>query len=508
METVQSFTPIADFFNTISSVLHSLYSHIPGSSIVIRYIKNSYQNDPFRVVLELCLIFFALRYLLAKKYRIDSNYIKLTEKEVEDLVEEWQPESLVPTLSDYDRTVLDKVPIVAGPPGPKQKLADGRTVLNFASFNFLGLMANEDIKTEAIDTLRKYGVGSCGPPGFYGTLDVHKQLEKDIANFLGTEEAIIYSQGFSTISSVIPAYSKRGDIIVCDSGVNFSIQKGVQISRSVVKYFKHNDMDDLERVLKSIQEEDIKVKRPLTRRFIVVEGLYLNYGDIVPLARLVELKNKYKYRIILDESLSIGVLGKRGAGVTEHSGVPVEEIDFLVGSMCHALTSSGGFSAGAREIIDHQRLSGLAYTFSASLPAVLAVSAREGLSIIQKNPDLINNLRSNITVLRTTLLNVPSITLGEAHEQSPVIHIRIHSSVIEKLNLSKDDQEKILQDIVDEAEKDGVLLTRSMYVHSQELAIPLPSIRICPSAAHTKKETEKAASTIKSVITKVLNKRK
>ena len=107
--------------------------------------------------------------------------------------------------------------------------------------------------------LRKYGVGSCGPPGFYGTLDVHIELEKAIANFLNVDSAIIYSQGFSCISSAIPAFAKRGDFVVVDESVGLAIQKGVQISRSNISYFKHNDMKDLENILIKIFNQEIKV---------------------------------------------------------------------------------------------------------------------------------------------------------------------------------------------------------------------------------------------------------
>lgn len=117
--------------------------------------------------------------------------------------------------------------------------------------------------------------------------DVHAQVEVDIARFLGVEAAIIYAQAFSTISSVIPDFSKRGDIIVADKGVNFAIQKGLQISRSTVRWFEHNDIDDLERVLEEIKDEHTRSRKPLTRRFIVTEGLSENFGDIVDLPRVV-----------------------------------------------------------------------------------------------------------------------------------------------------------------------------------------------------------------------------
>lgn len=131
------------------------------------------------------------------------------------MVEEWHPEPLVPALSSFDRMNLEKTPVIIGPQSAKPKVA-GHTkpLLNLATTNYINLVSSEQIKEKAINTLRNYGVGSCGPPGFYGTIDVHMDLEKDIARFLGTEETIIYAQGFSTISSVIPAFSKRGDLLV------------------------------------------------------------------------------------------------------------------------------------------------------------------------------------------------------------------------------------------------------------------------------------------------------
>ena len=191
-------------------------------------------------------------------------------------------------------------------PKPKILLPSGKvvTVTNLASYNFTGLQNNDRIRDRAVETLRKYGLGSCGPPGFYGTVgsstslppsrltnrhyaDVHMQLEADLASFLGTESAIIYSQSFSTISSVIPAFSKRGDIIVADRGVNFAIQKGIQISRSTVRWYDHNDLASLEDVLMSVDREAKKKGWPLTRRMIITEGIFENDGAMTDLPKLV-----------------------------------------------------------------------------------------------------------------------------------------------------------------------------------------------------------------------------
>lgn len=134
-------------------------------------------------------------------------------------------------------------------------------------------------------------MGPCGPPGFYGTQDVHMQIESDVAAFLGTTACILYAQAFSTASSVIPAFCKRGDIIVADKAVNFSIRKGIQISRSNVRWYEHNDMADLERVLAKVVKE--QAKKPLTRRFIITEGLFENTGEMIDLPKVVSAKHSH-----------------------------------------------------------------------------------------------------------------------------------------------------------------------------------------------------------------------
>jgi serine palmitoyltransferase len=175
--------------------------------------------------------------------------------------------------------------IDGSPTGPKVRLSNGRSVTNLASYNFYNFTSNEALKGKAIQALRTYGVGPCGPPGFYGTQDVHMKTEADVASFIGTTACIIYAQAFSTISSVIPAFSKRGDIIVADKGIGYAVRKGIQISRSVVRWYEHNDMDDLERVLSKVTKE--QARKPLTRRFIITEGLFEAHGDMANLPKIV-----------------------------------------------------------------------------------------------------------------------------------------------------------------------------------------------------------------------------
>lgn len=192
-------------------MLNSLLKAIPFSTQIMDYCRRSYQHDPLRILLEIMLVVFMVWYSFKNKPRETEQ---LTESEIQELIAQWEPEPLVPALTPDQKADLDKVLVTVGQPGLKLKTSDGRERLNFASFNYLGIMNAESIKEKSIVALRKYGVGSCGPPGFYGTIDVHLELESSLATFIGHQDAIIYAQGFACTSSAIPAFSKRGDVIV------------------------------------------------------------------------------------------------------------------------------------------------------------------------------------------------------------------------------------------------------------------------------------------------------
>ena len=286
-------------------------------------------------------------------------------QEIDELVEDWTPEPLLQPLNEEEQQELASVPVILGPgAGPRPMLSTGQTVLNLTSFNFAGLANLQETKDRCIEILRAYGLGSCGPPGFYGSIDVAIQLERDIANFLNVESSIIYSQAFAMSSSIIPAFCKMGDVIVADAGVNFGIRKGLQNSRSTVRFYRHNDMQALEELLLQLERERRKKKLPLTRRFIVTEGLFENDGVIADLPKLIELKKKFKYRLYLDENFSFGVLGAHGRGLTEHYGIEAKEVDILCGSLGHSISACGGFCAGTRVMVEHQV--GLSIIFAAS----------------------------------------------------------------------------------------------------------------------------------------------
>ncbi|KTG31907.1 hypothetical protein cypCar_00016845 [Cyprinus carpio] len=321
-----------------------------------------------------------------------------------------------------------------------------------------------------------------------------------------TEEAIIYSYGFATIASAIPAYSKRGDIIFVDEAACFSIQKGLQASRSFVKHFKHNDMEDLERLLKEQEIEDQKNPRKarVIRRFIVVEGLYINTADICPLPDLVKLKYKYKVRIFLEESMSFGVLGEHGRGVTEHFGVNIDDIDLISANMENALASIGGFCCGRSFVIDHQRLSGQGYCFSASLPPMLASAAIEALNIMEEDPGIFRVLQDKCKHVHKALqgqwgfCRTPGLkVVGEP--LAPALHLQLENSTGSRTN-----DLKLLRAIVDYSMDRQIALTLARYLEKEERFLPPPSIRVVVTVEQTQEEIERAAQCIREAAVKIL----
>jgi len=171
---------------------------------------------------------------------------------------------------------------------------DSTPKVGFTSQDFLGLGSDATVKESAKKTLELYTVGSCGPRGFYGTTQKHLELESDIARFMQKDESITYSDSTATIASAIPAFAKRGDLLLIDSRANYGIMSGARLSRSSITLFRHNDLIDLRRKLEEVRERDGKNKNAnQARRFIVVEGLYYGTGDICPLDKINDLAREF-----------------------------------------------------------------------------------------------------------------------------------------------------------------------------------------------------------------------
>lgn len=457
------------------------------------------------------------------------------DQEIGFLVAEFEPEPLVEPLNADEQHEMDSIPVIVGGasahPSVKSMTMSGTTprkVINLASFNFTGMVESPRIRAKAIEILREYGVGSCSPPGFYGTSDMHMKLERNIAKFLGTENAIVYSQGFSTVSGVIPAFCKRGDIIVADVGVNFAIQKGLQLSRSTIYWYDHNDMNSLELVLQHVCEAHKTSRSQLQRRFIVTEGLFENDGAISDLRKIVDLKKRFKFRMFLDESYSIGALGQHGRGLTEAQSVDVKDIDFIIGNLAIAFGAAGGFCASSEHGVHHQRINGLSFVFSAAMPVMCVAGADEAMDMVQNEPERLERLAENVRIFRGVLDGIQSIHIPSS-AASPLVHIQVRSKyephASEKKYLQRPDaptghdlrpkeQNRRLQEIVEYALNHGVLLTRTRRLPSINAKVldvgveARPSIRVALSSELSTSEVAHAADILRASIIRVLGERR
>ncbi|KAL5071855.1 hypothetical protein RYX36_022742 [Vicia faba] len=440
--------------------------------------------------IEVFLLVVILFLLSQKSYKPPKR--PLTNKEIDELCDEWVPQPLIPSLNEelhYEPPVLESA---AGP----HTIVNGKDVVNFASANYLGLIGHQKLLDSCSSALEKYGVGSCGPRGFYGTIDVHLDCEARIAKFLGTPDSILYSYGLSTMFSAIPAFSKKGDIIVADEGVHWGIQNGLYLSRSTVVYFKHNDMDSLSKTLENITSKYKGTKN--LRRYIVVEALYQNSGQIAPLDEIIKLKEKYRFRILLDESNSFGVLGSSGRGLTEHYGIPVEKLDLITAAMGHALATEGGFCTGSARVVDHQRLSSSGYVFSASLPPYLASAAITAIDVLDENPNLLTKLKNNIAVLWKGLSKIPSFKIA-SHPESPIVYLRLKKStgsLKDDLHLLENIAERVLKE-------DSVFVAASRRSTLDKCKLPV-GIRLFVSAGHEESDLHKASESLERVAALVL----
>ena len=470
------------------------------SSIVAWFSEQASSNQQLQMIkpyidahilFEAILILGVLHLLFQKRY--NPNAEKLSSAEIDALCDEWARGPVEP-LAPEDETI-EPARVVEKLPGGRLRICDNENwsepLVDLASFDFLGLHHHDEVKKQGSAALSKYGCGTCGPRGFYGTLDVHLNLEDSIAKFLGTDAAIIYSYDFATSSSVIPCFSKRNDILLVDKACSFGIMYGVKLSRSTVRMFEHNDMDHLERLLLQVhQADEQRGKKPiLNRRFIVSEGLFANTGTIAPLDKIVELANKYKFRTILDESWSFGSLGATGRGATEHHGLQANQVDIICASMSNSLASIGGFCAGSMRVIDHQRLSSTGYCFSASLPPFNAVSASTGIDVMSKEgcslfPKLHRNIKAMnssltaaVTKANQTLKDRSFVIILVGHESSVLRHLRLEGRSLQFGQLNS-----VFDRAANLSARRGVAVAVATYSPLDDTA-PAPSLRVTCSSS-------------------------
>ena len=289
----------------------------------------------------------------------------------------------------------------------------GHHVLMFGSNAYTGLPGDERVIEAGVQALRKYGSGCAGSRFLNGTLDLHTKLERELAEFVGKDEALCFSTGFTVNSGVIPCLTGRQDYIICDDRDHASIVDGRRLSMSTCLKYKHNDMQDLENQLKKCRPESIKL--------IVVDGVFSMEGDLPDLPKIVGLRHEYNATIMVDEAHGIGVFGRNGRGVCDHFGL-TNEVDLIMGTFSKSLASIGGFIAADSTIINWLRHNARTYIFSASNTPAATASALEALHILQQEPERIEALW-DVTRYALKRFREEGFEIGET--ESPIIPLYV-----------------------------------------------------------------------------------
>lgn len=292
---------------------------------------------------------------------------------------------------------------------------EGQDVLMFGSNSYLGLTSDPRVIEAAIEATRKYGTGCAGSRFLNGTLDIHLELEKELAEFVGKDDAIIYSTGFQVNLGVISCLTGRDDFIICDERDHASIVDGRRLSFSTPRKFRHNDMDDLEKVLSRLPESAIKL--------IVVDGVFSMEGDIANLPEIVRLSKKYQANIMVDEAHGLGVLGDHGRGTCNHFGL-TDDVDLIMGTFSKSLASIGGFIAADADTMNWLRHNSRSYIFSASNTPAATAAAREALRIMKNEPERIEHLWE---VTNYALKNFRELGFEIGATETPIIPIYVRN---------------------------------------------------------------------------------
>ncbi len=294
---------------------------------------------------------------------------------------------------------------------------EGRRTIMIGSNNYLGLTSDPRVIEAAVKATEKYGTGCSGSRFLNGTLDIHLELEKQLAEFLQKEACMTLSTGFQSNLGIISAITGRNDIIICDKENHASIYDACRLSFAPMVRYKHDDMEDLEKVLS--EQPDNKGK------LIVTDGVFSMGGEICNLPKIVELARKYGARVMVDDAHGLGVLGKHGRGTAEHFGLE-DEVDIIMGTFSKSLASLGGYIAAKEEVITYVKHNSRPFIFSASIPPSNAAAALKALDILKQEPERVHNLNAIADYMRE-LMRKNNIPLKES--QSPIIPVMTYDDM-------------------------------------------------------------------------------
>lgn len=289
---------------------------------------------------------------------------------------------------------------------------EGKRLIMCGSNNYLGLTTDPRVKKAACEAIERFGTSCTGSRFLNGTLALHEQLERELAEWVGKEAALVFSTGMQTNLGTISALVGRNDVVILDKDDHASIVDGARLGFGKIERFRHNDVEHLERVLRSIPEESGKL--------IVVDGLFSMGGDLAPLPDIVAVARRYGARVMVDDAHGMGVLGG-GRGTAAHFGV-TDEVDLIMSTFSKSFASLGGFVAGDEQVIHYVKHHARALIFSASIPASNAVAALTALRIMREEPERIERVNKIGERMRNAFREM-GFNIGNS--QSPIVPIII-----------------------------------------------------------------------------------
>jgi 8-amino-7-oxononanoate synthase len=304
--------------------------------------------------------------------------------------------------------------LVESEAGPVMQI-EGREVVMLGSNNYLGLTGDERVKEAAAQALDRYGTGLTGSRFLNGTTPLHAELERELADWMGNEEALVYTTGYQANVGCVGTILSPGDTVICDSADHASILDGCRVSGAKLRPFRHNQMDKLERMLERATGDGGAI-------LVIVDGVFSMEGDIAPLPEIVDLCAAYGARLMVDEAHALGVLGERGAGTCELYGLE-DRVDLRMGTFSKSLASCGGFITGETEVIEYLRIASRSFIFSASAVPAAVGAALGALRVIRS--ELLDNARYLRRGFRELGLRVvePGVLPGGSEATSPVVPV-------------------------------------------------------------------------------------
>ena len=297
--------------------------------------------------------------------------------------------------------------------GPNSAALNSDIVM-FSSYSYLGLIGNPRLATAVKEAVERYGTSTGGVRLLTGTLEIHHELERELASFLNQEAAAVFASGYDANLAAISSLFGQNDVAILDQYAHQSICDGVRMAGCELRRFRHNDLEDLERRLRQAKN------RGARRILVAVDSVFSMDGDEAPLAELIALKKKYGAFLLVDEAHSIGAIGHEGRGICEHQNIDPADIDILTGSLSKAIPSSGGFVAGSRALKIYIQHGSAPYMFSAAMTPANAAASLEAIRIVQEEPVHMERLRRNTHKLRVGLEN---LGLETTNSTTPVIPV-------------------------------------------------------------------------------------